>query len=103
MEPKISSVYRIASNNLRSNLRSTVTVDATLVHVFPANVVPDETLMRVYAAGPAGEPPPFNYYKAGDKERWVFKKHLNYADKGFMIITLPMYYHTIEELIDGNT
>ena len=96
MEVKIGSKYRITS----TAPKSVISIEVTLAHVFPANVKPDETLMRVYAAGPAGEPPPESVYKPNFKERWVFKKHgRNYRE--FMVVAIPMYYHTIEE-IHGN-
>lgn len=88
MQAKIGSRYI-----LRPNIKGSRDIPVTLVHVFPAGDKPDETLIRVYTAGPAGEPPPENVYDIRDRDRWVLK-----TDSRFLVVGMPLMFHSIEEV-----
>ena len=74
---------------------------AKLVHVFPAYEPPDATLTRVYAAGPAGEPPPAHQYNISYLDRLVMVPEDDSRNRKFVIHGLPNKYIEMEALHDN--
>lgn len=75
---------------------------AKAVHMFPAYYIPDETLTRVYLAGPAGEPPPAYAFKVSGYDRWVLTPEDGALNRRFVTHAMPNKYIELEEL-HGNT
>lgn len=92
MEPIIGSkfTFNLAASDNWGKL--------TLVHVFPKDEKPDETLARVFYAGPAGEPPPQYVYSQMIFDRWVFKKEIG---RGFVVVRIPNKFLTPVPLDDN--
>jgi hypothetical protein len=74
---------------------------AKIVHVFPAYEIPDETLIRVYMAGPAGEPPPAYQYKVSGLNRWVMTPDDAKDYRRFVTHHVPNKYIVMEALHDN--
>ena len=74
---------------------------AKAVYVFPAYRIPDETLTRVYLAGPAGEPPLAYDFKVSGYDRWVLTPEDDSRNRRFVRHLMPNKYIELEALHDN--